>query len=122
MFPPKIPLLARSPIFFDMFKNLIQVTAFSVLFSLTAAAGASSGVSVAQSLAATCANCHGTNGRLPSAQDVPALAGRSAEWIRQQITAFRNYGRPSTVMQQIVRGYSDEEIELIALWLANNGG
>lgn len=104
-----------------MFKNLIQVTAFSVLLSLTAAAGAGNGVSVAQSLAATCANCHGTNGRLPSPQDVPALAGRSADWIRQQITAFRNYGRPSTVMQQIVRGYSDEEIELIANWLANNG-
>lgn len=52
---------------------------------------------------------------------MPELSGRSAEWIRQQIAAFRNYTRPSTVMQQIVKGYSDEEIELIADYLAKNG-
>jgi cytochrome c553 len=105
-----------------MLTNTIRLTACSLLLSLAFAASAQSGVSIAQSLAATCANCHGTNGRLPAQQEVPALAGRSAEWIRQQVTAFRNYGRASTVMQQIVRGYSDEEIELIANYLAKNGG
>lgn len=105
-----------------MLTNTIRLTACSLLLSLAFAASAQSGVSIAQSLAATCANCHGTNGRLPAQQEVPALAGRSAEWIRQQVTAIRNYGRASTVMQQIVRGYSDEEIELIANYLAKNGG
>src|SRR5574343_668149 len=105
-----------------MITNTIRFVASSILLSLAFTASAQNGVSIAQSLAATCANCHGTNGRLPAQQEVPALAGRSAEWIRQQITAFRNYGRPSTVMQQIVRGYSDQEIELIANYLAKNGG
>jgi len=105
-----------------MITTSIRIAACSFLLSLACAASAQNGVSIAQSLAATCANCHGTNGRLPAQQDVPALGGRSAEWIRQQVTAFRNYARPSTVMQQIVRGYSDEEIELIAKHLAKNGG
>lgn len=100
--------------------NLLLRTALAGAL-LCSIAGAHGGVSAAQSLAATCANCHGTNGRLPTPEAVPPLAGRSAEWIRQQLAAFRNYARPSTVMQQIVRGYSDEEIELIADCLARNG-
>lgn len=100
--------------------NFLLRTSFAGALLLFAA-GAQGGVSVAQSLAASCANCHGTNGRLPTQEAVPALAGRSAGWIRQQLAAFRNYARPATVMQQIVRGYSDEEIELIADFLAKNG-
>lgn len=105
-----------------MMKTIFQITFLCASLCLAPGVRAQGGVSVAQSLAATCANCHGTNGRLPLQNDVPSLAGRSAEWIRQQVIDFRNYGRASTVMQQIVRGYSDAEIELIAHWLANNGG
>lgn len=105
-----------------MIHTCIRIAACGILLSLACAAHAQDGVSIAQSLAATCANCHGTNGRLPAPEVIPALAGRSAEWIRQQLAAFRNYARPSTVMQQIVRGYSEEEIDMIADWLARNGG
>lgn len=104
-----------------MFKTIFQVIALCGLLCLMRTADARTGVSAAQSLAATCANCHGTNGRLPLPGAVPPLSGRSAEWIRQQMAAFRNYGRSSTVMQQIVRGYSEEEIDLIANWLEKNG-
>jgi cytochrome subunit of sulfide dehydrogenase len=31
---------------------------------------------------------------------------------------FRDGRRPSTVMQQLARGYSDEDVSLIAAWLA----
>lgn len=104
-----------------MINTCIRIAACGILLLPAFAANGGDGVSVAQSLAATCANCHGTNGRLPTQEAVPALAGRSADWIRQQLAAFRNYARSSTVMQQIVRGYSEEEIDMIADWLARNG-
>jgi cytochrome c553 len=93
-----------------------------LFFSLAAPAaengrGDMRGVSLAQALAASCANCHGTNGQYAISDSIPSLAGRPASWLREQMSAFRHYGRPSTVMQQIVRGYSEEEIALIAQWL-----
>lgn len=92
------------------------------LFSLAAPAaenmrGNMGGVSLAQSLAASCANCHGTNSQHAISDSIPPLAGRPASWLREQMSAFRHYGRPSTVMQQIVKGYSEDEIALIAQWL-----
>lgn len=88
------------------------------LFSLAAPAAENMrGVCLAQSLAASCANCHGTNGQHAISDSIPPLAGRPASWLREQMSAFRHYGRPSTVMQQIAKGYSEEEIALIAQWL-----
>ena len=67
----------------------------------------------ARSLAATCAACHGTQGR-SATQEVVALAGLPREHIAAQMRAFRDGSRPGTIMQQIAKGYSDEQIELMA--------
>jgi cytochrome c553 len=66
----------------------------------------------ARSLAATCAACHGTDGRSVT-KEVASLAGLPRERIVSQMRAFRD-GTPATIMQQIVRGYSEEQIEVIA--------
>lgn len=71
---------------------------------------------VARSLAATCANCHGTNGQARGA--MAPLAGRPAEALRQQLADFRRGAVPGTVMPQIARGYSDEQLALIAAYFA----
>ena len=68
---------------------------------------------VARSLAATCANCHGTEGRSVT-QEVASLAGLPKEHIVAQMKAFRDGTRPATVMQQLAKGYSDAQIELVA--------
>ncbi len=71
---------------------------------------------LARNLAATCANCHGTNGH--SQGEVKALAGMAAGRI---VSAFNDYKTgvvPATVMHQIAKGYSDEQIKLIAAYLA----
>jgi cytochrome subunit of sulfide dehydrogenase len=68
---------------------------------------------VARSLAATCASCHGTEGRSVT-REVASLAGLPKEHIVAQMKAFRDGTRPATVMQQLAKGYSDAQIELVA--------
>ena len=66
-----------------------------------------------RTLAATCAQCHGTDGR-SATREVTPLAGLPKEFIVAQMKAFRDGTRPATVMQQLAKGYSDAQIELIA--------
>ncbi len=71
---------------------------------------------VARSYAATCANCHGTNGNAKGA--MVALAGLPSEHIVSQMKAFKAGTRPATIMHQIAKGYTDEQIETIARYFA----
>jgi cytochrome c553 len=71
----------------------------------------------ARSLAATCAACHGTDGRSVT-QEVVGLAGLPKDHIVSQMKAFRDGSRPASVMHQIAKGYSDPQIELMADYFA----
>jgi cytochrome subunit of sulfide dehydrogenase len=71
-----------------------------------------------RALAATCANCHGTDGRAVAGEAMVVLAGLPQATIVEQLTAFRDGKRPATVMHQIVKGYSDEQIQAIAAYFA----
>jgi cytochrome subunit of sulfide dehydrogenase len=71
-----------------------------------------------QSLAATCANCHGTNGRAAEGSTVPSLAGVPQDTLVAQLKAFKAGTRPATVMHQLSKGYSDAQIEQIAAYFA----
>jgi cytochrome subunit of sulfide dehydrogenase len=70
------------------------------------------------SLAATCANCHGTQGRAVDGSAVPSLAGMPREYLSSQMRAFKNGTRPATIMHQLAKGYSDAQIEQIAAYFA----
>lgn len=69
-------------------------------------------------LAATCANCHGTDGRAVPGEAMAKLAGLDAAYITEQMRAFRDGKRPATVMHQLTKGYSDEQIAAIAAYFA----
>lgn len=69
-----------------------------------------------RNLAATCANCHGTNGQARG--DSKPLAGVSAEKIIAAIADFKSGAQPATIMHQISKGYTDEQIKLIAAYFA----
>ena len=71
-----------------------------------------------RSLAASCAQCHGTDGHAVAGATVPALAGRPAAQIAEQLKAFQRGERPSTVMQQIAKGYTDAQVDALARWFA----
>ena len=72
--------------------------------------------SVARSIAATCANCHGTNG--VSQGGTESLAGMPKDALVQKMLEFKSGTRPATLMHQLAKGYSDEQITLIAGWFA----
>jgi sulfide dehydrogenase cytochrome subunit len=71
-----------------------------------------------RALAATCAACHGTEGRAPAGSAMPSLAGRPALWLVEQMSAFQSGAREATVMHQIARGYSAAQIEQLAAYFA----
>jgi len=71
-----------------------------------------------RSLAATCAQCHGTDGHAPPGSAVIALAGMPAPYLVEQMLAFKSGVRPGTVMPQIAKGYGDAQIAQIAAYFA----
>ena len=90
-----------------------------VLAAALAAApiGASAQDTSGRNLASACAICHGTDGRAAT-KDVIPLAGLPKDHIATQMRAFRDGKRPATVMHQIAKGYTDEQIDLLASWFA----
>jgi cytochrome c553 len=71
----------------------------------------------ARSLAATCFTCHGTDGRSVGGVP-PSLAGQNRDYLLRQLQEFRDGKRPATVMHQYARGYTDEQLNLIAGYFA----
>ena len=71
---------------------------------------------LARNLAATCANCHGTNGAARG--DMKALAGVKAETLIALMNDYKAGNLPATIMHQISKGYTDEQIRLIAGYFA----
>jgi sulfide dehydrogenase cytochrome subunit len=76
-------------------------------------AGQLSAAPTATMLADTCAGCHGTDGA-STGPATPSLAGMSEIYMVDSMTAFKSGERPSTVMGRIAKGYSDEEVKLMA--------
>jgi cytochrome subunit of sulfide dehydrogenase len=69
-------------------------------------------------LYASCAGCHGTEGKTAPGSSLPPLAGQSRDALVASMKAFQDGSRPSTIMQQLAKGYSSEQIDLIAGYLA----
>jgi sulfide dehydrogenase cytochrome subunit len=65
-----------------------------------------------RNLAASCAMCHGTEGR--SVGGYEPLAGMARADLVRKMVGFRSGTTPATVMHQIAKGYSERQIELIA--------
>ena len=71
-----------------------------------------------KSLAATCANCHGTNGKAVDGSSVASLAGLDKNYTIAQMNAFKAGTRPATIMHQLSKGYNDAQIESLASYFA----
>jgi sulfide dehydrogenase cytochrome subunit len=72
-----------------------------------------------RALAATCAQCHGTDGVAVEGQAMIRLAGLPQDYILSQLMAFRNGQRPATIMHQITKGYSQEQLETLAKYFGD---
>ena len=93
------------------------IAAAGLLASLTGVHAQTPDALQVRSWAASCANCHGTQGQaLPPMQ---SLAGTAQEVIVQRMLDYKSGKVPSaTVMHQLAKGYSDEQISAIAAYFA----
>lgn len=66
----------------------------------------------AQVWAASCAACHGTNGKSNSA--IPSIAGQDKQALLAKLKAYKSDQLNATVMHQHAKGYSDAELERLA--------
>ena len=71
-----------------------------------------------RSLAATCAQCHGTDGRAPADALVPGLAGMPAALLVERMEAFKAGTRAATLMPQLAKGFTDTQIRQLAAYFA----
>lgn len=69
-----------------------------------------------RNLSATCALCHGTDGKSVGA--FPALAGQDKAVLAIKLKDFRAGKGSPTIMHQIVKGFSDEQIDLMAAYFS----
>jgi cytochrome c553 len=69
-----------------------------------------------RSWAASCAACHGTDGR--SLPGMESLAGANKDDMVKKMLDFKSGRKPATLMHQLAKGYSDEQIVAIAGYFA----
>ena len=90
---------------------------------MVGAAATTTPISAGARLAGTCAACHGTAGATAGrngggSAPIPSLAGQSREALSSSLRAFKAGTRQSTIMTQIAKGYTDEQIELLSAYFA----
>ena len=67
-----------------------------------------------RNLSATCALCHGTDGK--STGTFPALAGQDKAALVGKLKDFKAGKGTPTIMHQLSKGFSDEQIDLMAAY------
>ncbi|MDR9498444.1 MAG: c-type cytochrome [Hydrogenovibrio sp.] len=72
----------------------------------------------ASMLADSCVGCHGVDG-ISSGPAIPSIAGMSEYYFKESMHAYRDGDRPSTIMQRIAKGYTDEDIEAMAKYFSD---
>ena len=92
----------------------LPAAALLALLATTAAQAADP--NLGRNLAATCANCHGTNGHAQTGNE--PLAGGNKDEMLKKLLDFKRGAKPATIMHQLSKGYSDEQLAAIAAWFA----
>ena len=90
---------------------------FALLAMVAAEQALAADPHLGRNLAATCANCHGTDGKAQGTELV-SLAGVPANQILSKLNEFKEGTRQATIMHQIVKGFTDEQLKLIADYFA----
>lgn len=66
--------------------------------------------------ASACANCHGTAGVAQPGME--SLAGMPREELAKKMLDFKAGRKPATIMHQLAKGYSDEQLQQLAAYFA----
>jgi cytochrome subunit of sulfide dehydrogenase len=80
------------------------------------ALGAHAEVTQVRVWAAACANCHGTMGK--AEQGMESLAGKDKDELLQKMMDFKSGKKPATIMHQLSKGYTDEQLQQLAAYFS----
>jgi cytochrome c553 len=70
-----------------------------------------------RSLAASCANCHGTHGVAEAGNE--SLAGANKDEMLKKMLDFKTGKKPATIMHQLSKGYTDEQLAALATYFSS---
>ena len=96
----------------------VRTIALAAAFCGFAATVFAADPNLARNLAATCSNCHGTDGKAVPGAGMERLAGVDKAKILEKLNDFRSGAKPATIMHQISKGYTDRQLEMIAEYFA----
>ena len=69
-----------------------------------------------RNLASTCAGCHNITGN--ALAGMPPVSGQSKEALLRKLKDYKEGKQSATVMHQLAKGYTDDQLELIAAYFA----
>ena len=95
---------------------LLSVLATAALALGAGAAQAQTDPLQVRSWAAACASCHGTNGKAQPGNE--PLAGQNKDEMMKKLMDFKSGAKPATIMHQLSKGYTDEQLAAISAWFA----
>lgn len=93
-------------------------TAVALCLAAMAGTAQAADPNLGRNLAATCANCHGTDGHAVPSSGIDSLAGQDKGILMQKLVGFKEGIKPATIMHQIAKGYTDEQLDLITSYFA----
>jgi sulfide dehydrogenase cytochrome subunit len=70
-----------------------------------------------RSLAASCSNCHGTLGVAEAGNE--SLAGANKDDMLKIMMDFKTGKKPATIMHQLSKGYTDEQLAALASYFSS---
>jgi cytochrome c553 len=95
-------------------------THLTTAVAVTLAAGAAQAQAIdplqVRSWAGACANCHGTNGVAQAGNE--SLAGVNKDDLLKKMLDFKTGKKPATIMHQLSKGYTDEQLAALAGYFA----
>lgn len=95
--------------------SIVRLAAAALMLA-GAAANAQTDPMQVRSWAASCANCHGTNGNAQPGNE--PLAGVNKDEMLKKLMDFKSGAKPATIMHQLSKGYTDAQLADIAAWFA----
>ena len=69
-------------------------------------------------MAANCAACHGTDGKAAAGSPLATLAGMPADKLLASLQDFKSGKREATVMHQLAKGLTDDQMKTLADYFA----
>lgn len=97
-------------------KKLLITTMMAAGLAMSGSAMAAD-AAAGQAKAASCAGCHGANGKA-AVPTYPSLAGQNAAYLEKSMKDYLNGNRSDGTMKAMLSGFSDADIANVAAYYA----